>query len=189
MGAKLKKLTEKLKNIKGRLGKKSQMVIVLILSLVMLIIFFNGIKDGSKGEADSAKTETKTSLNGEDYVSSLELRLESLLESLSNVNSADVFIMTETSSRVVYAVDETKDESTSAGEKTEISSSTEIVFSKDGSISTPIVAVEIYPEIVGVLIVVDAEHDEKARLMIINAVAVALNINNSKIEVLTSKSA
>ena len=187
MGAKLKKLTEKLKLIKGRLGKKSQMVVVLILSLVMLIIFFNGLGD------DKKTTDITTSKNSEtpgtDYVSSLENRMEKILQNLSTISSCEVFIMTETSSRVVYAVDEKKEESMSSGEKKDTSSSTEIVFNKGGSTQTPIVSVEIYPEIVGVLVVAECSGDEKTRLMIINAISVALNVSNSKIEVLLTHDA
>lgn len=188
MGAKLKKLTEKLNGLKQKFGKKSQMIVVLILSLVMLIIFFNGLKKPSQNEAktkqNSEAIETK-----EDYVRDLENRLENLLQSLNSVSSAEVFIMTETSTKVIYAVDEKRDESMALGDTKEVTSSSEIVFSKNGSSSTPIVSVEVYPEIVGVLIIADSTGDEKTRLMIINAVSVALNINNSKIEVLLANDA
>lgn len=184
MGKILEKLTEKLKGTKSKLGKKSQLIIAGILTIIMLIIFLNGILGSDKSEEKVSSAIQKESTETSDYVTGLENRLENILTSLSVVDGVEVFIMTETSTKTIYATDEKKDEDLSDGGTNSISSSVEIVFSKEGSSSMPIVAVEIYPEIVGVLVVAQAENDEKTRLMILNAVSIALSVENSKIEVL-----
>ena len=186
MGAKLKKLTEKLSAVKTRFNKKTQFAVAIILSLVMLIIFVDALKKPTSEKAENKKNVEESRSSG-DYVSNLETRLEKMLSSLNGVNDTKVFIMTETSVKTIYAVDEKLEESGEESKKNKTSASTEIVFSKEGSTSSPIVSVEVYPEIVGVLIVADTKKDEKTRLMILNAVSVALNVSNSKIEVLLTE--
>ena len=184
MGSKLKALSEKLNSIKNRLGKKTQLVVAIILSLIMLIIFVDALKK-PKDASGAEKVEVEeSSSGGDDYILKLESRLENLLSSINGVNGAEVFIMTETSVKTIYLSDEKNEESGSEGKSEKVSSSTEIVFSKDGSKQVPIVEVVIYPEITGVLIVADTKKDEKTRLMLLNAVSVALGVSNSKIEVL-----
>lgn len=176
----LKGFTEKLSSIKGKVGKKSQMALVGVLVIIMLIIFFRGI--GGSTEAESSKSITETPKIESDYVTNLETRLESIVSSIKGIGKVQAFVMTETSVETIYATDE--DQDTSEGES---ASTSEIVFSKDGSTSMPVVKLEIYPEITGILIVAEGAGDEKLRLMVLNAVCVALDIENSKIEVLEGK--
>ena len=94
--------------------------------------------------------------------------------------------MASQSSEFIYASDEDIKESGEGGSKT-ISASKSLVFSKDGSTTKAIIKLEIYPKISGVLVVAEGADDEKRRLMILNAVSVALDIENSKIEVLAGE--
>ena len=184
----LTKLSKKFKDIRFKLGKKSQMAIAGILAIIMLIVFFNGIKsktDDSKGGADAQFVEVEQPIVK--YERELELRLEQIISSINGIGTVEAFVMTDTSIETIYAGN--KEEKTS-GEGANLSKTqtVEIVFEKNGSVSTPIIGLEIYPEITGVLIVAEGVNDEKMRLLVINAVAVALNIENSKIEVLSGKS-
>ena len=184
MGKLLKTVGDKLNKIKAKFGKKSQLLLAGILAVIVLIIFFDGILSNDKNKELEPSSKQESVTDEDNYVSNLEMRLENILSSLSLVKSVETFIMTETSTKTIYATNETTNTDSSTAGNNSVSSSVELVFSKNGSSSTPIVSVEVYPEIVGVLVVVDAEGDEKTRLMIINAVAVALDIENSKIEVL-----
>lgn len=189
MGKILKSLSDKMGKMKAKLGKKSQLLLAGILAIILLIIFFDGILSGKNASSsDASVNPVEEEQAGDLYVENLETRIEAILSSLSSVSKVEAFIMTETSVQTIYATDETKDTDSSDSGINSASSSVEIVFSKNGSVSNPIVAVEIYPEIVGVLIVAEAGGDEKTRLMLINAVAVALNVENSKIEVLLTGS-
>ena len=185
MGKWLKKFSESVNQFKGKLGKKSQLVLAGILAIVMLIIFFKGVSStASSKETENRENETK--IQSGDYVEVLEMRLENILSSIDGVGKVKTFVMTETSVRTIFAGNEEVKSSTDGTSSTE-SQTTEIIFSKDGSSSTPVSSVEIYPEVVGVLIVAEGVDDEKLRVLMINAVAVALNIENSKIEVLSGK--
>lgn len=185
MGKLMDKIKAKL-NSGGGVRKKVQLVIAGLLAIIMLIIFIKSFK--TKSSALSYKSEENISVEQDDetdYVMSLEARLTTILSSIKGVENVKVFVMTEASVKRVYAVDEDK-QLESDGNNGKYKS--EIVFEKNGSSSTPVVSVEVYPEITGVLIVADGVNDEKLRLMVINAVSVALNIQNSKIEVLSGKS-
>ena len=179
----LKKVTEKFKNTGVKLGKKSQFLLAGILALVMLIIFFNGIKSGNKGEQEKEEKEIASNVSFCGYDQELEDRLERILSSIDGLGEVKAFVMTEASVETIYAGNEEMKDSGANGS----SSSVEIVFGKNGSTSTPITKVEIYPQITGVLIVAEGAKDEKLRLLVINAVSVALDIENSKIEVLAGK--
>lgn len=185
MGKLIDKIKAKL-NSGGKLSKKFQLVIAGLLAVIMLIIFIKSFKPKFSALSYKNEENNQTSQNAEtDYVTGLETRLTTILSSIKGVENVKVFIMTESSVKKVYAVDEDK-QLDSDGKSGKYKS--EIVFEKDGSSSNPVVSVEVYPEITGVLIVADGVNDEKLRLMVINAVAVALNIQNSKIEVLSGKS-
>lgn len=173
----LKKQLNKFSNLKSKFGKKSQMALVGILAMIMLIIFFSGI---SKSESKtSSSLESKTTKSTTDYVINLENRLQTIISSIKGVGETRVFVMVDASVETIYATNEDIDK-----DDTNSSTSTEIVFSKNGSETIPVKKLEIYPEIKGVLIVSRELDDEKKRLMVINAVSVALDLEISKIEVL-----
>jgi len=189
MGKFVKKISEKLKSIRFKLGKKSQILLAGILALIMLIIFFNGMKSSSQSTtgSENKQIEAETTTGSASYEKELEERLDRIISSIKGVGEVEVFVMTETSVETIYAGNE-EQKSSGEGNNATTTQSVEIVFEKNGSISTPIVSLEIYPEITGVLIVAEGVNDEKLRLLVINAVSVALNIENSKIEVLSGES-
>ena len=119
-------------------------------------------------------------------MANLENRLEKIVSSIDGVGGVEAFVMTETSVKTIYAGDE-ESKTNGEGSNSITNKTVEIVFEKNGSVSTPVISLEVYPEIVGVLIVGEGLGDEKRRLLVINAIAVALNIENSKIEVLSGK--
>lgn len=171
------KLNEFLANLKTKLGKKSQMALAGVLAIVMLIIFFGSIKNNEPEVDNGENVET---LATKDYLQSMEERLVKIVSSIKGVGKTQVFLMAETSIEKIYATDT---DNSVAGDS-ESSSTEEIVFSKNGSESLPVVRLEIYPKITGALIVIEGGGDEKLRLMVLNAVSVALSLENSKIEVL-----
>lgn len=183
MGKLSNKLSEKLKSLKINLGKKSQLALAGVLAVVMLIFFFKGINANKQESTSSTIDNEETLTRAESYNEMLEERLEKIISSIKGVGKTEVFIMTETSIEKIYATNE-EQKNINDGQN----STKEIVFSKNGSSSNPVLKLEIYPKITGVLVVAEGVSDEKLRLMVINAVSVALDIENSKIEVLLGKS-
>ena len=60
MGKILEKITTKLKVAKTKLGKKTQLIIAGILTIIMLIIFFNGITDNKSNSENKSITKKIT---------------------------------------------------------------------------------------------------------------------------------
>ena len=184
MGKFLNQIKEKLQNFKFKLNKKSQLALAGILGLVVLIIFVNGIRSGAEGGIEKEESQPQTMVQGS-YEQQMEKRLEKILSTIDGVGNVNVFVMTETSVKTIYAGNE--DLKTNGENTNSKNQSIEIVFEKNGTTTKPIVSLEIYPEITGVLIVAEGADDEKLRLCVINAVSVALDIENSKVEVLSGK--
>ena len=184
MGKFLGVIKNKLQSLKIKFNKRSQLAFAGILGLVVLIIFVNGIR--SSGEVDISKEEElQQTIELGSYEQQMERRLEKILSTIEGVGRVNVFVMTETSVKTISAGNEDVKE---YGENSDSKNqSFEIVFEKNGTTTKPIISLEIYPEIAGVLIVAEGVADEKLRLCVINAVSVALDIENSKVEVLIGK--
>lgn len=169
----------KLKSFK--LNKKTELLIALVLALVVLVIFIKTIKASDEPMLEEEKSEEITDIQY-GYEEKVEDRLKNIIASIQGVEQAKVFVMTESSPKIVYAYDE--EVRVSGTDSVVTQTDRVIVFNKDGSKTEAIKSIEIYPEIKGVLIVAKGANDEKLRLMILNAVSVALDLENSKIEVL-----
>ena len=167
----LSKLKGDFKNFKN--------ILILIVVFVVLIIFYSSIYS----KTDSKKSEIKNSLSAVEYCQSIENRLCNVLGKIKNIGSVDVFIMVDASPTIKY-LEETKTE-TSTKEQSETSIvETEIVLSKNGSLSTPVVVVELMPKITGVLVVASGANDVRIKNTLINTISAILNINVSNVEVL-----
>lgn len=179
-----KKINEFSLNVKSRFGKKFHLVVACLLAIVVVIIFlssFNKTTNKVSGEVIENKN-----LSATDFITNTEERLEKILSSIKGAGNVKVFVMANESTRFIYAADKNIKESGTGEHKAQTTSSS-IVLSKDGTKTEPIIEVEIYPEITGVLVVAEGANDEKRRLMILNAVSVALDLENTKIEVLAGE--
>lgn len=170
-------------NIKNKFSKKFQLLLAMLLFVVMLIIVFSPQKNGVKTKAEDV---SKNQTNATDFITQTEKRLEKILSSIKGAGDVKVFVMANESTRFIYVSDNESEESVNGQTNTKTTSSV-LVFTKEGSTTEPILELEIYPEITGVLVVAEGANDEKKRLMILNAVSVALDIENSKIEVLAGE--
>ena len=181
-----KNIKENLISFKLKFDKKGKLLLALILSIVVLVIFGMALKGTKSQQKEVTKEDNGSSVGMQDFISSTENRLENILGAIKGVGGVNVFIMTNQSTEFIYVTDDSVDKSQADNRLDEVLSSS-IVFSKNGSESKPILKLEIYPEIVGVLVVAEGANDEKKRLMILNAVATALDIENTKIEVLPAE--
>ena len=160
-------LKDKLKNVKGLIKKiKLEYLIVAALAVAALIILPNVFKTTEKETAEGSDIA--------EYVSTLEDKLEKCLKTVHGVGKVNVIISVASGVEQVYATEVTKD----AGGKT-----TEAPLLIGGK---PVVKMESFPEILGVVIVADGANNLTVKMDLLNACKVFLSIDESKIKVMST---
>lgn len=153
---------EKLKGFKSK-----EIIIALILSAIVLLVFF-----GNFGQK-SAK-ETNAEYNFSEYVNGLQNKIESVIKKIDGVGNAEIVI------------------TFSGGIEQEYAYSTEVVtqgstVTEKHTLATvsgkPVLIREKMPQIQGVVIAADGAGQTAVRLEIIRAVQALLQVPNGKIEV------
>ena len=162
----------KLKNMKHML--------IIIVSIIVLVIFSGFFKTQSKEENI---VENNIVWSWQSYCDELENKLKNVLGQIKNVGNINVFVMVDSSPTIKY-LEETKKES---NDNAQVKFETTIVMSKNGSITTPVVVVEILPKITGILVVASGAKDIKIKNTLINAISAVLNVSVSNVEVLEGK--
>lgn len=184
MGAFIVSLKNKFKtafNEKEGYFKVLKFIFLFVLVLALLFIFSVDFKSKNK-----KNVKIKTTLSAMEYCATVENRLINVLGQIKNIGNVDVFVMVDSSPTIKY-LEETKTEVTKK-EQSEVNSiETQIVLKKDGTITSPIVVVELMPKITGVLIVATGAKDIKLKNALINTVSAILDIKVSKVEVLEGK--
>ena len=163
---------------------KFKILIAVILMFVVLIIFASSFFDSGSSKVKQTSNETKfTSM---EYCEVLENRLVNVLSCIKGVGDVKVFVMVDSSPEIKF-LEEQNSSSTQNGENSIESIQTTIVMAKDGSVTSPIVTIELLPKITGVLIVASGASDIKLKTTLINATASVLSVNISNVEVLEGK--
>lgn len=171
------------KSTKRFANKKFLLCIAGILFLIIIGIFVSSFSSGSQSKTQTLKNASNTALgSGKEYVTDVENRLSTILNSVKGISNVEVFISVNSSPKITYAEDITESENN--GNKTVKSS---IVLSKDGTITTPVVIVEYYPEITGILIVAKGAGDVKTKLMLADTISAVLRIPSSCIQILEGR--
>lgn len=182
----MKDLVTKIKQFliskKSKLGKKFELALAFLLGLVVIVIFIGSFNNQTKEES---KEEIKEEETIDAYIESTEQRLQNILSSIKGAGRVKVFISANESTKFIYVSD--SDIKTSGEGSSISSSSNSIVFTKNGTYLEPILELQIYPQIQGVLIVAEGATNEKTKLSLINATSIALNLEISKIEVLAAE--
>lgn len=142
---------------------KIEYLIVIGLGIVAIIIF-----------ASSFKTEEKPADNVDDYVLSLETKLQKTLSSVSGAGKVKVIISLESGMETVIATEK----QTESGKTVE---KPVIVNGKTVAIK------EAYPEICGVIIVSEGAKNLSVKVALLNATCVYLDVPESKVEILAMK--
>lgn len=168
------KIGEKLK-----LGKNLKTIIAVVLSVIVVAIFFSSFKSKS---VKTNQTSTKTSSLIIEYCKEQENRLEQVLENVKGISNVKVFVYVDESPTIKYL--EEKNESTSDKQS---SFTTTTVLVKNGSITQPVVVVEVAPKIKGVLLIAKGAGDLKIKTTLTNIISSVLGINISNVEVLEGR--
>ncbi len=160
-------LFEKIKN-----SKKIQYIIVAVLSILVIIIFCFNFST-SDNSLQSSETDLVTN-----YVSELEKKLSENLSKVKGAGKVSVVISVQSGMETVLAMNTTKKVTE---EGTFIEETPLIINGKT------IVLKELYPEIVGVLIVAEGAENITVLRKIQQATTSLLDIDLNQIEILTMK--
>lgn len=161
------------KNVIGfATGKKGAMILVCLFFILIITLAF-GFKD-------------KVDLNAD--VSDVEKKLAHIISKINGVESAEVMITYESTSKKVPATSESISSSIGTLEGEDGKKSGDIASRLiSGNGGNALIITELEPEIRGVMVVARGAEDYMVKLNIINAVKTVLNIPGEKIEVLSMK--
>lgn len=171
------KALKKLKEIKN-----IEVIIAVVLCAVILLIYFGSFGSTDLNADDQITKYTTTT----DYASTLELRLENTLTQISGAGKVSVMITLETGPEMVIATStDQKTNTTSSGDNhTENITVVEnpIIVTANGQ-STPLILMEILPQVKGVIVVAEGAGNIKVKLDLLNAIQALLNVPNDNIQI------
>ncbi len=153
-------------------NKKLQYVIIASLSVLAIIIFCFNFNVGDKNVTSKNDDQVLT------YVSELEERLSNNLSKVKGAGRVSVVITVKSGIETVLAMNTTT---------TKTDNGTEIVETPIILNGKTVVLKEMYPEILGVLIVAEGADDISVLRKIQQATTSLLDINVNQIEILTMK--
>lgn len=181
------KWLEKLKKI-----KHFEIILVVIFIAVVLLIWFADFGGDKTTNAKSKTSSTSNSISSlARYTEELETRLCNVLSTIDGAGKVDVMITFNGNSEVILATttDEksTNNSTTSSGgttndSQTKTVSSQPVLITENGT-TTPIVLMEIYPEIKGVIVVAEGANNVRVKLDLLKAVQALLNVNSGQVEI------
>lgn len=164
------KIASKIKNV------KSEYVIISIIIILAVYFLISGV---SKKKSEDKTTNTFAEITDADsYCDYLEFKLKNCLENIDGVGKVNVTVTVNGEIEKVYATEKVTT-SGSQGEKV-----TENVVTVSGK---PLLVKEIYPEIVGIVIVADGGNNSVIKGKIIDAVTTCVSIDYSRILILKRK--
>ncbi len=156
-------------------------ILIIIISLILKLDFSQFSKEDSVSyQSNEVKTES--------YVYALEKRMEEILGKISDIKSVDVMIYTKRTPVLEPVYDEnisneTNIESMSDGTKREVNRETKqnkVILGRDNSVVERFYQ---YPEISGVLVVVNYNGNKDIYSILMNSVKTLLDIKLNDIEI------
>lgn len=153
-------------------NKKLQFLLIIALIIIIVLIFISGVF------TTGTNTTIAESTIIDSYVDSLETRLSNTLSKVEGAGNVSVVITVESGMQTEIAMKSTIIENEKGVEKTE----TPILVN-----GKPVVLRELYPKVVGVLIVAQGANKISVLTKIQEATISLLDIKLSQIEILTMK--
>jgi stage III sporulation protein AG len=127
------------------------------------------------------------SMNGQEIISALEMRMSELLSKVEGAGEVDVMIFADSSSEQVPAYNneqDTRSDEGSNGKSSMISETRELALSGN---QTPVILKVIVPQIKGVVVVAQGADDILIREQMNNAVCTLLGIPEHRVQILKHK--
>ncbi len=166
--------------------KKVKSAIVIVLAVIVAVIFLSSFLPKKESEKNQTSfDDLSSSFKSLEYCDALENRLERVLVNVKDIGRVNVFVMVESSPTFKY-LEEVQEESGDAGNSV-TSKKTTVYEARNGTITSPVVELEILPKIVGVLIVATGAKDTKMKVTLTNIAATILSVDISKVEVLEGR--
>ena len=195
---KLKGLINPEKGNKKKIENLVFFVVILIVTIVIINIIWNGDKDNSKdkGVQNDTSKQLATSNTSSLQVSSnttneLEMKLEYILSKIQGVGEVNVFINYSESSEIIPMYNEstqtsnTEETDTSGGTRTieETDSQKEIIYEENDGQKTVITQKVVEPQIEGAIITAKGAGNAEVKTSIIQAVEAVTGLATHKIQV------
>ena len=166
-------LLSKLKKIKG-----IEYIIIGIICVLVLIIYFT-VHTSTTGTSSTKDEKTISSA----YAQELEQKLCSVLSEVAGAGKVSAMVTLEGGSEIVVATSTEERVNTSSGSSNSTQSNTRVESPVIVN-NAPLVVMEYYPKIKGVVIVAQGAKDVKVRLELLKAVQTLIDIDVSHIEIL-----
>ena len=170
-------------NFKNLFNIKNIKLLVIGFIALIVLLFLSAMPKESKKNSVVEKDKVWSWMS---YCSEIENKLNNVLGQIKNIGNVESFIMVDSSPTIKYLEEVKQEDSNKDGIETK-KFETSIVLSKNGSITTPVVVVEMLPKITGVLVVASGVGDTKTKNMLINTISAVLGVSVSNVEVLEGK--
>ncbi len=166
----------KLKKIKG-----FEYIVIGLICVLVLLIYFASSAGGSKQNISSSGVEERTSSST--YATELEKKLCSVLSQIKDAGKVSAMVTLESGSEIVVATSTEERANTSSSSSNSTQSNTKVESPVIVN-NSPLVVMEYYPKIKGVIIVAQGAKDVKVRLELLRAVQTLIDVDTSHIEIL-----
>jgi len=150
--------------------KNIEIIFVAILGVVVILIMLSSF--------NFTDSETSDDFSTTEYVSQLESKLSTILSNVQGAGKVKVMLTVESGMETVTAVETVV---TSSGNQTVTTTSPILVSGK------PVVLKELYPKVIGVLIVAEGADSIKVKLELLKATSSVLSIDENIVEIFTMK--
>lgn len=165
--------------------------IFILLIILSLVLKLDSSKYTDTKKIDSSQSIQKKSDSSDNYISSMETKVEKMISLIDGINSVKVMLYTKNTPKLEPVYDEnTSSESNieigSDGIKREIKRDTKQNQVVKGNNNEVIEKYYEYPEITGVLIVVNYSGSKNISTVLLNSVKTLFNIEVNDIEIVLS---
>ncbi len=165
-------------------GKRNKILIIVVVIAILVLAF------GSFGEKDdNAKkdtTETRNTLQIEEYIAENERRLEEILTAVQGAGRVKVMVTVSELSEKVVATDnktDTRQEAEKEISKRDVSQESTTVIYGSGTEEKPFVVKEKLPVPSGVVVAATGAGDENVRLELYEAVKALYGLSGHRIKI------
>ncbi|MCI8411248.1 MAG: hypothetical protein HFJ40_02140 [Clostridia bacterium] len=183
-------------NDKSKIENLVFFVIILIITIVVINIIWNGNKKTNNGDVNTsskqlARTNQTINVENTNTTEGLEEKLEIILSKIQGVGEVKVFVNYSESSEVVAMYNEnskvsnTEESDTSGGTRKiqETDSQKDIIYKEENGEKVPITQKVIQPKVEGAIITAKGANNAGVKTSIIQAVEAVTGLATHKIQV------
>lgn len=170
-------LFEKIKKV-----KHIEIYLAVGLAVIVALIYFGTIGSSSSSNINTSTKDDNSNIkfsSSQEYVGYLENKLENVLTDVKGVGDVNVILTLEKGFEYVYV---TEEETKTTANGTIVTTSNVVMI--DGQ---PVLKEEIYPIIKGIVVVASGANDINVKLNILTILQTVVNIDSSKINIITGK--